>query len=87
MKRDVTYVVRVPMQFTFVATNDMTVEEFAEAVKKETRKRLSNGYFDVLPEEYDVKKEYPHYTSEEVEAENKRFEEFFRGVKPLKGVR
>jgi hypothetical protein len=86
MKRNVTYVVRVPMQFTFVATNDMTQEEFAEAVKKETMKRLANGYFDVLPEEYDVRKEYPHYTRQEIEAENKRFAEFFKGVKPLKGV-
>ena len=70
----------MPIRFSFLADNDLTDDEFYEVVKSELNKRLEDGYFDILPEEYDVVDKVTHYTREEKLAQNKVWNEIFSNM-------
>jgi ribosomal protein S17E len=83
-KRQATYTISVPMQITFVADNDLTPGEFEKVSTKEVLKRLANGYFDVFPEQYDIKKKIVHYTTEEKRISDLIFGSLFKHVRGLR---
>ena len=79
-KRKVTYTVTLPIRFSFLADNDLTLDEFYEVVKSELNKRLEDGYFDILPEEYCVVNKVAHYTREEKLAQNRVWNEILSNM-------
>ena len=74
--RRATYVIKVPIQFTFVADNDIDLDTLYRVANKELERRLENGYFDVLHEDIDVVSRRTHYSREELEAQRKSFSLF-----------
>ena len=83
-KRQATYIINVPMQITFAADNDLTVEEFELKAKAEIQKRLCSGYFDVLTDDVKIVKKLTHRTKEEIRAEQIAWDNFFRSIRGLR---
>lgn len=79
-RRKATYTVRVPMQFSFLADSDLTIEELAAVVSLELNKRLADGYFDVLPSDFEITEKVKHYTREEKLAQKKLWDEIFANM-------
>lgn len=79
-ERLATYTMEVPLRFTFVAGNNLTISEFYAMAEKELLKRLDNGYFDIVEEEMSVVKRIVHYTREELEEEERVWKELKKGL-------
>lgn len=75
MKRRATYTVEVPIRFTYLADNDMSLEELHISAEKELEQRLINGYFDVLNKKLEIVDKVTHYTREEKQEQDKRWAE------------
>ncbi len=76
-ERLATYVVKVPIQFTFVGKNTLDRDELINACIAELNNRLDNGYFDVLEKELEIPKKVTHYTREELRLNSIRMREIF----------
>ena len=64
-ERLATYTVEVPIRFTFASSSNLDCKELHDACKKELKRRLENGYFDVLENKVEVVDKDIHYTREE----------------------
>lgn len=80
MERRATYMVEVPIRFTYSAGNDLNEEEVLKSAEKELQNRLISGYFDVLTDKLDIVQKVTHYTREEKKAQNKAWEEIISFV-------
>lgn len=80
MERRATYTVEVPIRFTFSDSNDLDRDKLINQAQEELNRRLENGYFDVLTKKLDVVNKVTHYTREEIQAQNKRWEEILSTI-------
>ena len=80
-KRLATYTVQVPLQFTFAGDNLLDCDELIEEAKNELKKRLVNGYFDVLDKHISITNKITHYTREEIRERNRQWQEFLMEIK------
>ena len=79
MKRQATYTVSIPLQFTFVSDDEIRTTDFLRVAQEELLKRLENGYFDVKITKLIVEDKETHYTREEKIAKQNSIERLLRG--------
>ena len=75
MERRATYMVEVPIRFTYSAYNDLDIDELSRSAENELENRLINGRFEVLTNKLNVTKTGVHFTREEKRAQEKEWEE------------
>lgn len=88
-KRQATYTVQVPIQFTFVYDNDIDLDELYKRITVEAYKRLTDGnpqsgYFDVLEKDIEIVNTCVHKTREEIEQEDRAWRLFWAEARGLR---
>ena len=72
--------VTVPITIELTGTTEDETEEILERAKRVLEFKIQNGEYDYDPDEIDITENRPQYTMAEIEAMNKAWEDFLRGL-------
>lgn len=75
-----TFTVEVPIRLTFEAKETLDCEELIKAAEKAADYAVITGAFDVVSDKLSVIHKFVHYSQKEIEEDEKRWQEFLRGV-------
>ena len=72
--------VTVPITIELTGTTEDETEEIIERAKRDLKFKIQNGEYDYDPDDIDITENRPQYTMAEIEAMNKAWEDFLRGL-------
>ncbi len=72
--------VTVPITIELTGTTEDETEEILERAKRVLGFKIQNGEYDYDPDDIDITENRPQYTMAEIEAMNKAWEDFLRGL-------
>ena len=72
--------VTVPITIELTGTTEDETEEILERPKRVLEFKIQNGEYDYDPDDIDITENRPQYTMAEIEAMNKAWEDFLRGL-------